>query len=259
MKMVTDDRFGSVNCPSNFNELIKLILGHAIDRRCVHMWRGQASDKWLLDSGAYRRLMFDGVPTERQVCYYEKDLLRRATHKGFRFFEGRELSDFELLARLQHHGAATRLFDTTRNALVALYFACSSHPKENGMLFGIHSDSLGGSEGRPVLGDYDEIVRSAGKHDHPQTWQPTEVSKRIVVQHSQFVYSKTINGRHGSLDIGDVEKYLVTIRIAAKLKVCFLRIISEAFDINRSGLFPDLQGFSELNSANEPNYSSERW
>lgn len=40
------------------------------------------------------------------------------------------LNDWDALALAQHHGAPTRLMDWTSNALVACYFAVTSHPAE---------------------------------------------------------------------------------------------------------------------------------
>ena len=49
---------------------------------------------------------------------------------------GEDLCELELLARLQHHGAATRLLDCSRNAFVALWFACRWEPDKDGVLIG---------------------------------------------------------------------------------------------------------------------------
>ncbi|MCR8998507.1 FRG domain-containing protein [Rahnella perminowiae] len=45
---------------------------------------------------------------------YERDLLLNAWHQGYGYENGRKLTDFELLAKLQHHGAATRLIDVSK-------------------------------------------------------------------------------------------------------------------------------------------------
>jgi hypothetical protein len=52
---------------------------------------------------------------ERQVSVAEGQLLQKARLIGHAFLEGRELTDLELLAIFQHHGAATRLLDLSRN------------------------------------------------------------------------------------------------------------------------------------------------
>lgn len=135
-----DQRFGAVAHPQGFEELLSLITGATDAPAPVRMWRGQADQSWLLHSSGYRRVAKDRPDaTEQNLAYYERQLLRRATHAGYRHVDGRTLSDFELLARLQHHGAATRLLDTTRNAMVGVYFACATQPEKDGLLFGIHT------------------------------------------------------------------------------------------------------------------------
>ncbi|MEG3133068.1 FRG domain-containing protein [Rouxiella sp. T17] len=80
---------------------------------------------------------------------YERELLPIACHQGYGYENGRKLSDFKLLAKLQHHGAATRLIDVSRNMLVALWFECRSKTDQTGILLGWHSNTILGLEGRP--------------------------------------------------------------------------------------------------------------
>jgi hypothetical protein len=92
----------------------------------IGAWRGQASADWSLDPPLvrrYRRHSQDGpgaALTEPSLRAVEKALVERARAAGL----GDDLSELELLARLQHHGAATRLLDCSCNAFVALWFAC---------------------------------------------------------------------------------------------------------------------------------------
>jgi hypothetical protein len=49
-------------------------------------------------SAAFRKLKLSNSSVdEMDMQYYEKDLLARATHRGFRLVDGRDLSDFDLL------------------------------------------------------------------------------------------------------------------------------------------------------------------
>ena len=93
-----------------------------------YAYRGQANTEGKeVESGAFRRLK----TTNREVfiSYHEKELLEPARMDGHGVGEDRPLYDLELLAKLQHHGAATCLIDFTRNFLVAMWFACEP-PKE---------------------------------------------------------------------------------------------------------------------------------
>jgi hypothetical protein len=72
------------------------------------------------------------VPTEPGVRVMGRALIERPGAAGL----GGELGDLELPARLQHHGAATRLLDCSRNPFVALWFACRWEPGQDGVLIG---------------------------------------------------------------------------------------------------------------------------
>ena len=94
-----------------------------------YAYRGQANAEWKkVESGAFRRLK----TTNREVfiSYHEKELLEPARMEGHGVGEDRPLYDLELLAKLQHHDAATCLIDFTRNFLVAMWFACEFYKEE---------------------------------------------------------------------------------------------------------------------------------
>lgn len=244
-----------------FDEFFELIQSPLVEGEgIIRMWRGQSDISWPLHSSAYRRLSLEiKEPNEKKIINYEKNLLQSATHKGFRYLDGRRLSDFDLLARLQHHGAATRLIDATRNVLVGLYFAAASHPKKIGALFGIHSDFVGGYEGMPKEEKYDSAVENLEIYQHPQTWEPTQVSPRIAAQHSQFLYSSVSDSKTGSLWVDNSKGAFLSIAICPSLKRECLKILSDVFDIRHLTLFPDLDGFGSANSHQVGPWDTVRW
>src|SRR6266404_2469373 len=122
MKNFKSELFGSIPEPETFDELFATVTEAEPKLGRVRMWRGQADISWPIHSTAYRRLASSRARiSESDVISYEENLLKHATHRGYRYLDGRELSDLELLARLQHHGAATRLVDATRSAFIALW------------------------------------------------------------------------------------------------------------------------------------------
>lgn len=122
--------FSEIYIPNKFNQILEIIEVHSGDRRSVYMWRGQGDVMCPIHSSAYRRLLkerpWESAPSEETMRDYERDLLLNAWHQGYGYENGRKLTDSELLAKLQYHGAATRLIDVSRNMLVALWFACRS-------------------------------------------------------------------------------------------------------------------------------------
>jgi hypothetical protein len=251
--------YGPMPQPETFEELVALTLENRVgDHFNVHMWRGQADAAWLLHSGAYRRLKRTRKPvTERDVCYYDQQLLKEATHRGYRHLEGRELSDFDLLARLQHMGAATRLVDATRNALVGLYFAAESMPDRTGALFGFHGNFLGGVGVNNRLDPYLKQVENLERFG-PQTWEPPAVTPRIAAQHSQYLFSFTEITPKGSLRLKGKDGSFLAIAISLEFKQKALTVLSEVFDIRYPTLFPDIHGFAYRNSTLFDEFADDR-
>ena len=69
--------------------------------------------------------------------YYNSTLMAPARTQELGVEMGRELSDLQLLAKLQHLRAATGLLDFSWNPLVGLWFACEE-PDVEGKLFVIN-------------------------------------------------------------------------------------------------------------------------
>ncbi|TFD27756.1 FRG domain-containing protein [Cryobacterium lyxosi] len=105
------------------------------------VWRGQQNAEWGLQSSLYRKLQEqNGViqpsgdpkgeqpfPTETQMQHAEARLIEYARDN----WRLDEMHSLELLARLQHYGAPTRLLDVTRNPYVAAWFACEADPDQD--------------------------------------------------------------------------------------------------------------------------------
>ena len=85
-------------------------------------------------SSAERRLKAS-LPSQEGITEpfleYNENLLKKCRLKNYDKREQKQLDDLELLADLQHHGAATCLIDFTRNALIALWFACKRSDDES--------------------------------------------------------------------------------------------------------------------------------
>ena len=63
--------------------------------------------------------------TAEEIAKQERLMLRQAREVGAD--NAQHLGDWEILARLRHHGAATRLIDFTTDPLVALWFLCEDN------------------------------------------------------------------------------------------------------------------------------------
>ena len=94
------------------------------------VYRGIPNADWEVESSAYRRIRQSKktAPPLSVLRNYIERLLRDAKTRRFQGQEG--LTNLQLLAELQHHGAATCLIDFTSNALIALWFACRDEGRQ---------------------------------------------------------------------------------------------------------------------------------
>lgn len=95
------------------------------------VYRGMADSKYDLLPGLARI----NKPEHDMEATLINDFLTRRPDA----FSG--LSDFDILAKMQHYGLPTRLLDFSTNPLVALYFACDSNKKTAGRVL-CHSTFL---------------------------------------------------------------------------------------------------------------------
>ena len=96
----------------------------------VLAFRGQKNEDWSLESAAERRLKKNANSEDRvaddRFIEYHRDLINKCKLKNYDEREGKQLHELDILADLRHHGGAVCLIDFTRNAFVALWFACEN-------------------------------------------------------------------------------------------------------------------------------------
>ena len=211
-----------------------------------YLFRGVSNDTYEIQASASRRLeKEDRNPA--QLLKVNQDLIDKAQLLGHDRQDGRQLNDLELLAQLQHYGAATCLIDFTRNALVALWMACqqsTSGTNANGKVFAVRSDNL--SQFRHVtpqlLRDKDIgffFKDESGKFPLYQ-WQPKYQNNRIIAQQSVFVF--------GGADV-PVEKECTILAGGKKTLLTSLDGIS---GITEASIYPDFDGFASQHAWNKP-------
>ena len=262
MKYFDSDIYGRIIKPESFTELIEIIITESPDSRNVRFWRGQSDISWKIDSSGFRRLLSTKLYKNDYNYYlknYEQTLLEQASHKGYRFFKGRELYDFDLLGRLQHHGAATRLVDFSKNALIALWFCVIENENNDGLLVGVCTDYIVGYENRLLKETYYEIVEACERDLQLYTWEPPNISARMAAQHSQFLYSQVSDQKTGSLVLPEKEGATTFIAIDSRLKKKFKEILEGSFDFWSISLFPDIDGFGSANNYKISRWDMDRW
>ena len=104
-----------------------------------YLFRGVTNACHEIQASAYRCLPCPDEDNPSKLLKLNEELIEKARSRGHDQRDGRRLSNLELLAELQHFGAATCLIDFTRSALVALWFACQQSCKveANGKVFAV--------------------------------------------------------------------------------------------------------------------------
>lgn len=270
MKIYESDLWGEVEAPETFIELISLITHNTKPGINVSYWRGQADIAWPLEPSIVRKIKLDGnnknksgKELDRSIQFWEERLLTKAKKNLYNYdVHGRELGDIELLAKLQHCGAATRLLDFTKNVLVALWFCASDDRKKNdiGLLIGIDTDVIAGMEDEFIF-EKNHAEFFSGVCQSNKIWMvdsPANIS-RISAQHSVFLCSKSAIENYGTLLLPESKTRRRIIAISPELKIESLRILSECFNITYLTMFPDFEGFAEAHSSKWENSKFTRW
>ncbi len=208
------------------------------------LYRGLSDSSMELEASGYRRIKQEKNDAAKSVFYnYITWLLDRASRQGFRQKQGKNLSDLELLAELQHNGAATCLMDFTANPLIALWFACKESPEKNGKVAAMATDNPDYFS----IVDYKSMSKTIMeffKEDKLWKWAPAPQNNRIVAQNSVFVFGKEKIAK----------EYYEIIEIQKGNKDRIIKELQDKFGIDEEYLFSDFSGFS-LANAHDKSYS----
>ena len=204
------------------------------------LYRGLGDMTWRVEeSAAYRRVeksQKDNV-SDLAVQEYIERLLNEASSAGFRDAEGKKLSDLELLAKLQHHGAATCLIDFTANALISLWFACREKPDKPGKVVAMET---GNPDHFSITGYQDLLDKRIGeflRENKLWKYKPSSLDNRFIAQQSVFVFGRWT-----------MEKQLHEITIDKNSKQQIRAELKKNFAITEEYLFSDFTGFALSNA-----------
>ena len=219
-------------------------------------FRGQANGEWKLHSAATRRLikqLDDENITKKTgfaqiyTSYHRDVLIEQARTNGFGIDDGYRISDLQLLAKLQHFGAATGLLDFTWDPLVALWFTCEKDDCD-GKVFVINLNdpkTFQRVSSEASEKNVEEIFSPRDISPKPLYWEPMirgDATPRVLRQRSVFVIGRPLVPK-------DVIEY---IEISALDKAQIRNELEDIFDVGEETLFTDIHGFSVAHGAESP-------
>ena len=217
-----------------------------------YLFRGVSNDTYKIEASAYRRLPAEERGDPVKLLKITEELLESARSLGHDRNEGQPRSDLELLAHLQHFGAATCLIDFTRDVMVALWMACQQSTKEKdkkmkkakGKVFAVRSDHL--SQFR-VVSDKERQFAEIGEFFEQENnryplyqWQPNYQNNRIIAQESVFIF--------GGADVPVEAECIILASAKQKLLTDLYRISG----ISEGSIYPDFDGFVRQHAWNKP-------
>ena len=219
----------------------------------IYAYRGQSRAEWPLHSAATRRLiksLGDGALnapwfTKVYIDYHRETLVDAGRTRGFGVEAGRDIPDLQLLAKLQHFGAATGLLDFTWSPLIALWFA-SRESDSDGKLFVVNANDpihVAKLPSDPKRQTIDDVFSRADNAPGLLYWEPMwsgDAVPRILRQRGVFIIGRPLVPTDGQI-----------IREIEVSKGDTASLIEELrwLDISESSLFPDVYGFSSLEGA----------
>lgn len=149
------------------------------------VWRGQAVEDWRLESKAGRAGL-----TAAEILALEIEMIEQARRIGAD--NAQHMGDWEILARLRHHGALTRLIDCSTDPFVALWFLCDDTAKlddgttaqdHDGLLLALTRDQFKQID-RPYERNY---PRAFEREPTALLYSTPPIDPRIAAQRGVFV------------------------------------------------------------------------
>ena len=243
-KKTNDSLFEKYRC--KFKELIKGQKGE------YYAFRGQADEKWKLESSAHTRMKKNAAQNYKDLFDYLKmDLINPTSLNGWGREGSRELYDLEILARLQHYGAATCLLDFTRSFPVALWFACHEKHNKNGRVFVINTNDVDNFRKIEMEDIKKNKLEESLNDQRVWYWDLESFTERVSRQNSVFI-----------IDGSDLAKKRNNNPIKNKPYECFdiahedkrglVKEIEDLFDLRPKSLFKDIFGFASVNKRDDP-------
>lgn len=173
----------------------------------IYIFRGEPECYEKISSSLYRFSSEFGIE-DSDIKSIESSMASGAR----RYLDlGKTISNFEILAELQHHGGKTNLIDFTADYLIALFFACDGSHSKSGRVILLKKESK------------DYVTTEVSK-----AIERAKVQKSILVQSSKGFIEPTSEN---------------VVIIPADLKRFVLTYLRKYHNIGTWGIYNDIQGY----------------
>ena len=226
-----------------------------------YIYRGVSNKNYQIEASTYRRLKDEkgnfrneddkSAERLRQINW---EMIEDANRHRHGWENERRPPDLNLLAKLQHSGAATCLIDFTRNPLVALWMA--GRKSSRGSVAGkVYAVKIGPDSPFQHVSSNDAIKKKIvdffqGDDRIGYTlyqWQPDYQDNRMFAQQSVFLFGGGC----------DAIKSSESCIISQKHKQEIWDSLKKSAGISEDILFPDFEGFASQRAQNKSYYQSD--
>lgn len=214
-----------------------------------------------IKSGAAVRLQEKTVSKSPHIDYvnYIKHMINDIKTR-FPKYVDENYSDIEILADIQHKGAASCLVDFSNNFLTSLWFATQKDENDFGYLFCydinkamictdrlsiLDSHKSDNSTIESLLFETTKSTQCSGKQAYKfWLWKPSNLNERIARQDSVFIFGLEAF----TIDNSDI----ITIPIPPEWKKPIQHTLKTFFGITAESIYCDIDGYADANSKECP-------
>ena len=238
-KLTSSERkkYADISSRQNIDDIIDEIKSRSTDGD--YIYRGEPKKYPKLSSALYREYFddtdvkidfasFDLRNVQREMLrvakkhigeppqgLFENLVVGQSKRRYIEQSEQRSIIDsdeLEILTELQHYGGITNLIDFTTDFLIAIFFACVSHPTKDGRVI---------------------LLRKSERMEDERLIRPQNPRHRVIAQKSVFLYPPD-----GFIDVSEND----IVYIPSKLKIEMRKYLRKHHNISSETIYNDLHG-----------------